>query len=107
MRVLYLTHRLPYAPNRGDRIRAYHTLRCLHDVATVDLVSLVHDAEEAAHAPDLNDLADSVHVAMVPKMRNRVLGATRLGSKVPLTHSLLDAPELRQTLHTIFQERRP
>ena len=29
MRVLFLTHRLPYAPNRGDRIRAYHILRAL------------------------------------------------------------------------------
>ena len=27
MRVLFLTHRLPYAPNRGDRIRAYHILK--------------------------------------------------------------------------------
>jgi sugar transferase (PEP-CTERM/EpsH1 system associated) len=107
MRVLYLTHRLPYAPNRGDRIRAYHTLRFLHDVATVDLVSLVHDAEEAAQAPALTDLADSVHTAMVPKWRNRVLGAARLGSKVPLTHSLLDAPGLHQTLDNIFRERKP
>jgi hypothetical protein len=29
MRVLFLTHRLPYAPNRGDRILAYHLLRAL------------------------------------------------------------------------------
>ena len=26
VRILFLTHRLPYAPNRGDRIRAYHVL---------------------------------------------------------------------------------
>jgi sugar transferase (PEP-CTERM/EpsH1 system associated) len=107
MRVLYLTHRLPYAPNRGDRIRAYHTLRCLRDVATVDLVSLVHDADEAAHASGLSDLADSVHVAMVPKLRNRLLGASRLASKRPLTHSLLDAPGMHRALLNIFRERRP
>ena len=27
MNILFLTHRLPYAPNRGDRIRAYYLLR--------------------------------------------------------------------------------
>ncbi len=35
MRILYLTHRLPYPPDRGDRIRSYHTLKWLaahHDV---------------------------------------------------------------------------
>ncbi len=48
MRVLFLTHRLPYAPNRGDRIRAYHLLREMSRWADVSLFSLVHDDEEAA-----------------------------------------------------------
>ena len=29
VKVLFLTHRLPYAPNRGDRIRAFHIIRTL------------------------------------------------------------------------------
>lgn len=35
MKLLYLVHRTPYPPNRGDRIRSYHLLRFLaarHDV---------------------------------------------------------------------------
>ena len=28
-RVLMLTHRLPYPPDRGDRIRSYHLLKVL------------------------------------------------------------------------------
>ncbi len=46
MRVLFLTHRLPYAPNRGDRIRAYHMLRFLQCHAEVDVLALAHDAME-------------------------------------------------------------
>ena len=52
MRILFLTHRLPYAPNRGDRVRAYHLLRVLSQRATIDLVSLVHDV--AGVADDLS-----------------------------------------------------
>lgn len=107
MRVLYLTHRLPYAPNRGDRIRSYHTLRQLQGIASVDLVSLVHDAAEAAHASELNDLVESVHLARIPKIRNRLVGACMLGSDVPLTHMLLDSPSIRQILQKIVSERRP
>lgn len=36
MRLLFLTHRVPFPPNRGDRIRAYHLLRHVasrHDVS--------------------------------------------------------------------------
>ena len=67
MRILFLTHRLPYAPNRGDRIRALHTLRLLAAHAEVDLVSLVHDRDEEQHAGDLRDLVASVTVARVSK----------------------------------------
>ena len=53
MRILFLTHRLPYAPNRGDRIRAYHIARQLARRADVDLLSLTHDDEEESHVAEL------------------------------------------------------
>ena len=46
MRILFLTHRLPYAPNRGDRIRAYYLLREMSQLGDVTLFSLVHDDDE-------------------------------------------------------------
>ena len=48
MRLLFLTHRLPYAPNRGDRIRAYHiaATSCEAQESRGALVSLAHDGEE-------------------------------------------------------------
>ena len=67
MRVLLLTHRLPYAPNRGDRVRAYHLLRGLAQRADVDLLSLVHDDEEEAHARDLDGVAASVTTIRVSR----------------------------------------
>jgi hypothetical protein len=46
--ILFLTHRLPYSPNRGDRVRAFHLLHEMAEWARVDLVSLVHDEQEIA-----------------------------------------------------------
>jgi len=37
----------PHAPNRGDRIRAFHMLREMSRFAEVSLFSLVHDEDEA------------------------------------------------------------
>jgi sugar transferase (PEP-CTERM/EpsH1 system associated) len=107
MRVLFLTHRLPYAPNRGDRIRAYHILRLLCQRADVDLVSLVHDADEARHADDVRELGARVTVAMVPRIRNLIRAGAALLTTRPLTHVLLDAPEIDGTLRAICAERRP
>jgi sugar transferase (PEP-CTERM/EpsH1 system associated) len=91
VKVLFLTHRLPYAPNRGDRIRAYYLLREMSRFASVSLFSLVHDDEEeaqAAHVP----FVSAVMTARVPHLGNRLRGLLHLGSSVPLTHTLLDAP---------------
>lgn len=107
MRVLFLTHRLPYAPNRGDRVRAYHTLRLLRERASVDLVSLVHSDEEMSHAPDLAELADRVTTIRVPRVRNLVRGAAALAGSTPLTHVLLDAPHMIETLRQITADRPP
>lgn len=107
MRVLFLTHRLPYAPNRGDRIRSYHTLHALAPYADVDLVSFVHDEDEESHADDLRDVVSSVTVARVSRIRSAIQGARALGGSTPLTHAMLDAPGFRSTLEKLVAARTP
>lgn len=101
MRVWFLTHRLPFAPNRGDRIRAFHMLRFLQRRAEVHLLSLVHDREEAGAAAQMQESAASVVTAHVPAWRNRARAAVRLPTGAPLTHLLLDAPELAPKLERL------
>lgn len=48
IKVLYITHRVPYPLNKGERIRCAHILRRISEVASVALISL---ADEPVH-PD-------------------------------------------------------
>jgi sugar transferase (PEP-CTERM/EpsH1 system associated) len=107
VRVLFLTHRLPYAPNRGDRLRAYHMLRAMRADADVDLVSLVHDRDEASHAPDLRDLASSVTTLPLSWPHRAVRSIRALAGSQPLTHALLDAPGAAKTLASLVASRPP
>ena len=106
MNVLFLTHRLPYAPNRGDRIRAYYLLEQLSTFADVSLFSLVHDDDEEAHAATM-PFARHVRSARVPVWRNRLRGIALLPSSTPLTHSLLDAPDATRTLEAMVRSHPP
>jgi sugar transferase (PEP-CTERM/EpsH1 system associated) len=106
MRALFLTHRLPYAPNRGDRIRAYHLLREMARFADVSLVSLVHDDEEQSHAGAV-PFATSIVTARSSRTRSIVRGAAGLLTGRPLTHMLLDAPGLSSTLATLVTREPP
>jgi len=107
MRILMLTQRLPYAPDRGDRLRAYHMLRHLHEHADVEVVSLVHDDEEASHVKEMASFTSRVTALRVTRIRNAVNGIGALATGTPLTHALLDAPGMRQVLRDIVAQRRP
>jgi sugar transferase (PEP-CTERM/EpsH1 system associated) len=72
--VLYLTHRVPYPPDKGDRIRNYHVLRHLADRANVYLACL---ADEPVPAETIAALTPwCARLATVPVGRSgRWLGA--------------------------------
>jgi sugar transferase (PEP-CTERM/EpsH1 system associated) len=107
LRVLFLTQRLPYAPNRGDRLRAYHILRALAGETETDVVSLVHDDEEAAQAGAMQSFTSSVQVARVPRMQNLARGLLHLPTRRPLTHALLDSPDLTPAIARVMQKHPP
>ena len=107
MRVLILTHRLPYAPDRGDRLRAHHLLRYLRERAEVELVSLVHDDDEASHLGEMRELIPATTALTVPKWRTRLNAVRALATHTPLTHALLDAPRMTSVLNQICERRRP
>jgi sugar transferase (PEP-CTERM/EpsH1 system associated) len=107
MRILFLTHRLPYPPNRGDRIRAHQELRVLAGRHEVHVVSLVHDAEEESNRSRLGEVAASVSTAMVPRAMNLLRGIAALPSTRPLTHVLLSSPALGPALRGVVERSRP
>jgi sugar transferase (PEP-CTERM/EpsH1 system associated) len=60
--ILFLAHRLPWPPDRGDKIRSYHLLRYLCDRARVHLVTFAEDMVEMASADTLQRYVASMHV---------------------------------------------
>jgi sugar transferase (PEP-CTERM/EpsH1 system associated) len=98
VRILFLAHRLPYAPNRGDRVRAYHLLRYLSTFADVDVIALTHDEEEAAHAHDLASVSSTTRVVPVARAANLVRSALAWPTRRPLTHVMLYAGGLQAAI---------
>lgn len=106
MNILYLTHRLPYAPNRGDRIRAFHMLREMSRFAEVSLFSFVHDDDEAERVGDI-PFARHIRLSRVRRIRNLTRCIAALPTMHPLTHVMLDAPDVRDNLSELVTRNRP
>ncbi|OWW22229.1 TIGR03087 family PEP-CTERM/XrtA system glycosyltransferase [Noviherbaspirillum denitrificans] len=75
--LLYLVHRIPYPPNKGDKIRSYHLLRHLAERYHVHLGTFVDDADDWQHTDTVKKLCASTHFAALDPLKSRVrsLGA--------------------------------
>ncbi|HMW41362.1 MAG TPA: TIGR03087 family PEP-CTERM/XrtA system glycosyltransferase [Plasticicumulans sp.] len=58
--LLLLVHRIPYPPNKGDKIRSYHLLRFLTARYRVHLGAFVDDPADFAHATQLQAMCASL-----------------------------------------------
>lgn len=88
--ILFLAHRIPFPPNRGDKIRSWHILREIAQFARVHLACFADDEEDAAHLPALRaalngQLGDThVEVRRVSRLA-AALRAVRTGKPLSLT----------------------
>ena len=97
-RILYVTHRVPYPPDRGDRIRTWNILKFLAERASVDLACL---ADEPASEDTMNVLRGVTNqLAVIPHAgRSRyVRGAISMLSGKTVTEGLFDSPALQKQL---------
>lgn len=76
MNVLYITHRVPYPPDKGDRIRNWHVLRQLARYARVNLAALADEPVPDSTLRKLNEICNEVTVVPVSKFL-RTAGALK------------------------------
>jgi len=96
--ILFLAHRIPYPPDRGDKIRSWHLLSHLASLARVDLACFADDEQDAAHLGALREALGSAlgetHVAIRTRSK-AVAGALALAGGKPVSLTLFDSFSLR------------
>ena len=70
--ILYLVHRLPYPPNKGDKVRSFHLLEHLASRHRVFLGTFVDDPDDWQHLPVLRALCADVHAAGLQPTRAKI-----------------------------------
>lgn len=101
--ILFLAHRVPYPPDRGDKMRSYHLLRHLAGLARVHLVTFADDAADVVHAEALRPLVGTLHV----ERRTRstpVAALAALASGRPVSLAAFDSPALGAAVAAILRQ---
>jgi sugar transferase (PEP-CTERM/EpsH1 system associated) len=58
--ILFLAHRMPYPPDRGDKIRSYHILKALTGLAPVHVAAFVDAPSDWKYEVELGEIAASL-----------------------------------------------
>jgi sugar transferase (PEP-CTERM/EpsH1 system associated) len=106
--VLFLAHRIPYPPDRGDKIRSWHLLRHLSTLARVHLACFADDEADAAHLPALREALNGrlgearVEIRRIGKA---AAGARALFEGRPVSLTLFDSASLRDFVRRLLATR--
>ena len=83
--LLFLAHRMPYPPNKGDKIRSFHLLRHLAKDYPVYLGCLVDDPADWQYAGELDALCAGVKAIALNPLVGRIKGFGSIARGRPLS----------------------
>lgn len=104
--ILFLAHRIPFPPDKGDKIRSWHFLSHLAKHRTVHLGCFVDtDIDMSEHAPVLRKLCDETYFAPMNSWRAGAHSLAGLCRSRPLTVSHFQHGGLGAWVRTLLAER--
>jgi sugar transferase (PEP-CTERM/EpsH1 system associated) len=104
--LLYLVHRMPYPPNKGDKVRSYHLLKHLVARHRVFVGTFIDDAEDEGHVDTLRALCAGLHVSRLHPARARIGSLAGLWEGQALTLRYYRDAALQRWVHdTVRRER--
>ena len=103
--VLFLSHRIPYPPNKGDKIRSWHTLNHLLENHTVHVGFFVDDVEDMKHVSFLEEQCASVTWKYCSPKAQKLAALRGLLNGTSLTENAYPSNRLRKEVVAIIEQQ--
>jgi sugar transferase (PEP-CTERM/EpsH1 system associated) len=106
MKLLFLAHRIPYPPNKGDKIRSYHELRALSEHGhEIHLLAFADDANDLDYQVDLARLCASVQIVRLRKLWAKLRALATLLTSLPLTLGYFNSRKMRRLVKRAIEQK--
>ena len=102
MKVLFLSHRFPYPPDHGARIRAYYFIRHLSQTHSVTVATLAHTAQELSKGDALKEFCDEVIAEVLPSSVRWLQALIALCSPWPSSAAYFWSRKLKRRLDEVL-----
>jgi polysaccharide biosynthesis protein PslH len=105
-RILYLAHRIPYPPNKGDKIRTFNEIRYLSQDHTIDLVCLADNIDDLSYKKDLETYCERVFVSFLHTTLAKLNGIFSLIAGKAISVGYFYKRDVQQTIDNLLEETR-
>lgn len=103
-KLLYLVHRLPYPPNKGDKVRSYHLLKHLAGRHRVFLGTFIDDPEDEVHVDAVREYCADMHITRINPKVARLMSLSGLARNTALTLPYYHSASLQSWVDRILRE---
>src|SRR6266850_1280308 len=103
MRILYVAHRIPYPPNKGDKIRSFQQITHFSQNHRVHLAAFYDDPQDLKHLPALQEFCEEVKLLPLPAWRQRFKAAKALLSGESWTLGYFRRTEMAQAVGQLLR----
>jgi sugar transferase (PEP-CTERM/EpsH1 system associated) len=104
MRILFLTHRVPFPPDKGDRIRSYNIIKWLARHHSISLMSVSHEPAHPKSYEVLREYCDSVEVVKINSKLSSLRSGLCLLTKNPLTLSAFYSQRFQKAVRRTLEK---
>ncbi|GBC59245.1 sugar transferase [Desulfonema ishimotonii] len=98
MRILYLCHRIPYPPNKGDKIRSFNELKYLATFHEIHLATLADDPGDVRHEAALEKYCTKIALVTIRPAVEKIRSLFSLFRNRSLSVDYFHAPALQCTV---------
>lgn len=106
MNILFLSQRVPYPPNKGDKLRSFNEISFLSQKHRISLVCLADNAKDLKHAKELHSYCQSIDIVFLPKLQSKLQSVLAIVTKKPLTLSYFFSRDLKAIVDRKLQEEK-
>jgi sugar transferase (PEP-CTERM/EpsH1 system associated) len=103
--ILYLAHRIPYPPNKGDKIRSCHQLEYLSKRHRVWCACFVDDPQDMIHVEKLRQWCEDVAAIPMSPRLSRVRGLIQMAAGGTVTEGCYRNRKMTRVLRRWSSER--
>jgi sugar transferase (PEP-CTERM/EpsH1 system associated) len=103
MRILFLAHRLPYPPDKGDKIRSFRELAALSKKHEVDLLCFYDQPDDSRYFSDVQRFCRNLYCEKISWMRSRVQALLAVVMGRSLTTAFFHSSSMAARVKTALQ----